>query len=71
MAEVLDSRPKILEALSKLFVDYYINKGPLEAAKWIQNRIENHEIDRMRHLITQEFLNRGYKFPSKDNCSKT
>lgn len=69
MEEVKHIRPKILEDLAKHFVDIYIEKSPIAAAEWIKAKIERFEIDRMRDLITREFISRGYNIPKRDNRS--
>ena len=65
-----DIRPRILERLAVEFVDIYINKSPEDAAMYIMTKISKAEHDRMRRLITEEFVRRGYKFP-KTNHTET
>jgi hypothetical protein len=65
MGDILELRPKVLEKLSIEFVDKWITDGEDAAAEWLHPKIGKHEYDRVRTLIHDEFLKRGYTFPEQ------
>ena len=71
MGTVIELRTHVLKGIAQKFVDIYTELSPRHAAAWVSSRVEKHEHDRLRHLITKEFEKRGYKFPNKEDDTQT
>lgn len=59
---VIELRPEHLRKLAKIFVDTYIEHDKYKAANAIMRQVDPGEYPRMRELIREEFINRGYHF---------